>query len=66
MARRLALLFIVAVFVGSLPATTLAAPPTFTAGAAGIGDPYFPLDGNGGYDVSQYDLNVTYDPAPTS
>ena len=26
-------------------------PPTFRPGAAGIGDPYFPLDGNGGYDT---------------
>ena len=25
-------------------------------GRPGIGDPYFPLDGNGGYDVSHYDL----------
>jgi aminopeptidase N len=32
-------------------------------GAAGIGDPYFPLDGNGGYDVEHYDLDVRYDPA---
>jgi aminopeptidase N len=32
-------------------------------GAPGIGDPYYPLDGNGGYDVSSYDLDVTYDPA---
>src|SRR5262245_16499766 len=31
-------------------------------GAPGAGDPYFPLDGNGGYDVSHYDLDVTYDP----
>ena len=34
----------------------------FSPGAAGIGDPYFPLDGNGGYDVSHYDLNFEYDP----
>ena len=26
--------------------------PTPTPGAAGVGDPYFPLDGNGGYDVA--------------
>jgi aminopeptidase N len=32
-------------------------------GAPGIGDPYFPLDGNGGYDVRHYDLDVRYDPA---
>ena len=32
-------------------------------GAPGIGDPYYPLDGNGGYDVAHYDLDLTYDPA---
>jgi aminopeptidase N len=32
-------------------------------GAAGVGDPYFPLDGNGGYDVQDYRLDVAYDPA---
>ena len=30
-----------------------AAPLQGTPGAPGIGDPYFPLDGNGGYDVAQ-------------
>ena len=30
------------------------------AGAAGIGDPYFPLDGNGGYDVQHYAVDVRY------
>ncbi len=34
----------------------------YTPGAAGAGDPYFPLDGNGGYDVQHYDLDVQYDP----
>ena len=34
-----------------------------TAGAAGVGDPYFPTYGNGGYDVGSYDLDITYDPA---
>lgn len=32
-------------------------------GAPGLGDPYYPLDGNGGYDVKHYLLNVDYDPA---
>lgn len=32
-------------------------------GAAGIGDPYFPQDGNGGYDVSRYNLDLRYDPS---
>ncbi|MEV0433975.1 M1 family metallopeptidase [Nocardia sp. NPDC050413] len=31
-------------------------------GAPGLGDPYYPLDGNGGYDVSHYDITVDYDP----
>jgi aminopeptidase N len=34
-----------------------------TPGAPGVGDPYFPLDGNGGYDVQDYRLDVAYDPA---
>lgn len=36
--------------------------PEFTPGAAGIGDPYYPFDGNGGYDVQHYDLDLAYDP----
>ena len=35
--------------------------PEFTPGAPGVGDPYFPLDGNGGYDVQHYLLEVAYD-----
>jgi aminopeptidase N len=35
----------------------------FRPGAGGIGDPYFPNTGNGGYQVGHYDLAVTYDPA---
>lgn len=34
-----------------------------TPGAAGLGDPYFPHLGNGGYDVSHYALTLDYDPA---
>ncbi|MDN3024362.1 M1 family metallopeptidase [Streptomyces sp. S.PB5] len=37
-----------------------AAPPT--AGSSGVGDPYFPLAGNGGYHVGHYDLTLRYDP----
>ena len=35
----------------------------FGPGAEGIGDPYFPTYGNGGYDVGKYDLALRYDPA---
>lgn len=31
------------------------------AGSPGIGDPYYPDYGNGGYDVSHYAVNVEYD-----
>ncbi|WP_078947531.1 M1 family metallopeptidase [Streptomyces griseus] len=33
-----------------------------TAGGSGVGDPYFPKAGNGGYDVTHYDLKLAYDP----
>jgi aminopeptidase N len=39
-----------------------AAPPDFRPGADGIGDPYFPTHGNGGYDVASYDLMLRYTP----
>jgi aminopeptidase N len=44
------------------PAAT-GAPPVYLPGAAGAGDPYFPDMGNGGYDVSHYDLALSFDPA---
>ena len=49
-----------------LVATVLVAPPaqaTFAPGAAGAGDSYFPLQGNGGYDVDHYDIAIRHDPA---
>ena len=35
-----------------------------TAGAPGVGDPYYPTYGNGGYDVGTYDLDLRYAPGP--
>ncbi|GGF41802.1 peptidase [Marmoricola endophyticus] len=32
------------------------------AGSPGIGDPYYPTYGNGGYDVSHYDVDIAYTP----
>jgi aminopeptidase N len=59
----------IAVGVGALVLTESAtaaqgAPsgPRYTAGAAGVGDAYFPFAGNGGYDVQHYDLDITYAP----
>jgi aminopeptidase N len=35
----------------------------YTPGAPGLGDSYFPLEGNGGYDVLHYGIDFSYDPA---
>lgn len=34
----------------------------FRPGSAGLGDPYFPLLGNGGYRAKHYDLDLSYRP----
>ncbi len=36
--------------------------PRYAAGATGAGDEYFPLAGNGGYDVGHYGLKIHYTP----
>ncbi len=61
--KRLPLVAAGLVFVLVSTAVAASAVPTFRPGAAGIGDPYFPMDGNGGYDVKAYDLELGYDPA---
>ncbi len=43
--------------VGAEPSDEPAGP-----GSSGVGDPYWPRDGNGGYDVDHYDLDVRYRP----
>ena len=66
MTRRPAVLMATTVLVGLAPATASAEVEgggSASPGAPGIGDPYFPLDGNGGYDVRHYRLQVGYDPA---
>ncbi|MDT3397389.1 M1 family metallopeptidase [Streptomyces sp. B1866] len=45
---------------GAAPAADAGRP---VAGAAGVGDPLFPGLGNGGYDVTHYDLTLDYRPA---
>jgi aminopeptidase N len=61
MVRRTVLIFsvVLGVVLTGVPAQ---AAPVGSPGAAGIGDPYFPLDGNGGYDVKHYDLDIKYTP----
>ena len=38
-------------------------PNADRVGAAGVGDPYFPTMGNGGYDADHYELKLDVDPA---
>ena len=45
---------------GEVGVGTCQFPPCW--GASGIGDPYFPKDGNGGYDVSHDGRELAYDP----
>lgn len=51
---------------GAVAASLLLAVPASAAepapGAPGVGDPYYPDYGNGGYDVSHYDLRLKYQP----
>ena len=67
------LTLVLVLLVGSLGVATAQEPPEVEGapgtcqfppcwGASGIGDPYFPKDGNGGYDVSHYGLELAYDP----
>jgi aminopeptidase N len=58
---RIGVAALTAVVVG-FPGPALAAE-SFVAGSAGLGDPFFPLAGNGGYDVTNYSLDLGYDPA---
>lgn len=57
-----------AVVAAGLPAAVVAllaaaaGPAAATTGSSGVGDPYFPLAGNGGYNVHHYDLTLGYDP----
>jgi aminopeptidase N len=45
-----------------LAAAAPAGAATFTPGAPGAGDPFFPLAGNGGYDVGNYSLRLDFEP----
>ena len=56
MARQPLLVLLVVACLLLLPGSALAAGHHYHPGSAGAGDPYFPLDGNGGYNVRHYDL----------
>ena len=59
------------VATGDQPTTIASTAPSTTTttvildakpGAPGIGDPYYPRLGNGGYDAQRYDLDLTFNP----
>ena len=50
------------VAVAAVLAAAAPASAQFSPGATGLGDPFFPTAGNGGYDVSHYDLQLRYRP----
>ncbi len=62
---RLLLCGLVGVLLVTPPGAAEGAPAAGepTTGSSGAGDPYFPQDGNGGYDVRHYTIRDTYDPA---
>jgi hypothetical protein len=48
--------------VGLLLALSAGPAQAARPGSSGVGDPYFPRAGNGGYDVRHYGLDVSYSP----
>ena len=54
-----ALSVIAAALVFAVPAAAV----DFVPGSAGLGDPFFPYAGNGGYDVGHYSLTLAYEPS---
>ncbi len=63
MTRATRLAGVVVAVAGMVTAPMPALAATFSPGAAGLGDPYFPMLGNGGYDAKHYDLDLSYVPA---
>ena len=57
-ARLVASLVVAVLLAGAVPSQAQA--PAAVAGSNGIGDPYFPEDGNGGIDVLRYDVHDAY------
>jgi len=47
---------------GPAGTTTSTVAPVGRPGATGVGDPYFPDAGNGGYEVDHYVLDLTWEP----
>lgn len=61
LARSLAVAVSLPLLFGGAYAAALDERTAPAPGASGIGDPYWPLDGNGGIDVTEYRIRNTYD-----
>jgi aminopeptidase N len=60
---RRAVLCVAALAIALTAFAAPAAAETYVHGSPGLGDPFFPNAGNGGYDVRHYGLEIAYDPA---
>lgn len=64
MAKRKMCAILALALAGSLVlAPTAGAEPAGSPGAPGVGDPFFPNAGNGGYDVQAYQLTLDWEPS---
>ena len=62
-ARRLLCFGAISMATIGLAPVAPAAAVDFVPGSAGLGDPFFPNAGNGGYDVTHYALTLSYEPS---
>ena len=53
---------VVAALTATIATVAVAMPASGSPGSAGVGDSYYPEDGNGGYNVTDYTVGITYDP----
>jgi aminopeptidase N len=61
--RWLTIMLVVGLVVSGPVAVADAGRQNGEEGSSGLGDRFFPLAGNGGYDVDHYDLDLSWDPA---
>jgi len=54
---------VIAALTVTVATVAAAVPVSANPGSPGAGDSYYPQDGNGGYDVTDYAVGIIYDPA---
>ena len=63
MTRRTVIACTISLALVAAPVVASATTTDYEPGAVGIGDPYVPNEGNGGYRVDRYNIDLTFDPA---